>query len=145
MALSDVCKELNNYFPQKKYFGIVTISDGAFSVSGESVPIQTGQYFRIVGSVFNDGIYPYPTTLKDEEPFGGAVWVLKIPQAVVDLSNDIDKWVEKYAGTVESPFQSESFGGYSYSKATTQNGSTATWRSVFKGRLDSYRRMSNLP
>lgn len=145
MALSDVCKELNNYFPMKKYFGIITISDGAFSISEREVEIQDGQYFRIIGSVFNDGIYRYPAALKDEKPFDGAVWVLAIPQSVIYLSDRIDTWIEKYGDAVESPYQSESFGGYSYSKASGSDNSSVSWKSAFKKQLDVYRRMPSIP
>ena len=52
----------------------------------------------------------------DDEEFTGAVWALGIPKAVIQLADDIDAWRAKYESVnsqAMSPFQSESFGGYS--------------------------------
>lgn len=45
--------------------------------------LQEGQYFRVVGSVFNDGLYQYPTKDMIDEIFDGAVWALAVPKAVL--------------------------------------------------------------
>ena len=56
MILTEICAELRNYFevPNGRHFG-------KFEISGGSIApldfLQDGQYFRIVGSVFNDGVY----------------------------------------------------------------------------------------
>lgn len=136
--LSELCKELNNWFCTKKYFGKFTIEDGVLIVP----ELQNGQYFRIVGSVFNDGVYEYPKQgLKDEE-FEGAVWAMAIPEEVIALSEEIDAWRAKYeTAETMSPYQSESFGGYSYTKASGASGGTATWQDVFGSKLNNYRRI----
>lgn len=142
--LSEVCKELNNWFCVKMYFDTFTIEDGTLAVDD----LQDDQYFRIVGSVFNDGVYQYPATGLKDETFEGAVWAMAIPAEVIALSTEIDEWKEKYAGVdsvAMSPFQSESFGGYSYSKASGvgDSGNTAgDWRSVFGSRLDNWRKVA---
>ena len=144
--LTELCKELNNWFVQKIYFDKYTIEDGTLIVP----ELQQGQYFRIVGSVFNDGVYEYPATELTDEVFNGAVWAMAIPQDVIALSSDIDAWKQKYAdvdSSAMSPYQSESFGGYSYSKASNNsedgNGGN-TWQSVFKNRLNQYRKVRAL-
>ena len=79
LILTEVCEYLNNYFWEKKVSGNFTISDGAIDAIG----LKEGQYFRIVGSTFNDGVHVYPAhDLKDEE-FNGSVWAMAVPQAVI--------------------------------------------------------------
>ena len=146
--LTELCKELNNWFDQNRIIGEFKIEDG--ELTGVSDMLQDGQYFRIVGSVFNDGVYQYPAVgLKDEE-FDGAVWAMAVPPSVIALSEEIEDWNEKYGGVdsqAMSPFQSESFGGYSYSKksgASSYDGSNSkanTWQGVFSARLNKYRRI----
>lgn len=141
--LTEICKELNNWFCTKKYFDTYTISDGTIIVP----ELKNEQYFRIVGSTFNDGVYQYPTEGLKNEVFDGAVWAMAIPAEVIALSEEIDAWKAKYAGVdsvAMSPFQSESFGGYSYSKASGagESGNTAgDWRSVFGSRLNNWRKV----
>lgn len=144
MMLNELCKEINNWFVQKIYFDEYTIEDGILIVP----ELQQGQYFRIVGSVFNDGVYQYPATGLNDETFDGAVWAMAIPQEVIALSSEIEEWVNKYAtidSSAMSPYQSESFGGYSYSKASSgdENGGN-TWQSVFRSRLNQWRKVRAL-
>ena len=153
--LEELCHELNNWFDEnpkdgtkRHYFGEFTIENGALDLS--EIGIQTGQYFRIVGSVFNDGVYQYPANGLADEIFDGAVWAMAIPSPVIALADDVDAWQSKY-GSVDSlamsPFQSESFGGYSYSKSNS-NGSTGngsggagTWQDAFANRLNKWRKI----
>lgn len=144
MMLNELCKEINNWFVQKIYFDEYTIEDGILIVP----ELQQGQYFRIVGSVFNDGVYQYPAAGLNDETFDGAVWAMAIPQEVIALSSEIEEWVDKYAkvdSSAMSPYQSESFGGYSYSKASSgdENGGN-TWQSVFRSRLNQWRKVRAL-
>ena len=143
LILTEVCEYLNNYFWEKKISGNFTISDGAIDAIG----LKEGQYFRIVGSTFNDGVHVYPANdLKDEE-FNGSVWAMAVPQAVIAIVSDISEWQTKYGNInseAMSPFTSESFAGYSYSKSGSGNangGSNITWQDVFGGRLNKYRRL----
>lgn len=149
--LDDVCAHLHNWFDRDmpKYYGSITISGGA--LIGFDDKLQNGQYFRIVGSVFNDGVYNYPATdLTDETFENGAVWAMAIPKGLLEIVGDIVAWQAKY-GSVDSaamsPFNSESFGGYSYSKSTggSSDGSITSnsnaWQSVFAARLARYRKI----
>lgn len=144
--LSDVCRYLNNWFDSERLFGEFEIADG--NITGLEDKLQTGQYFRIIESVFNDGIHQYPATDLQDETFTGSVWVLKIPPEVVDISEEIDEWNAKNAtadSAAMSPFQSESFGGYSYTKASGSDGSDGggAWQSVpgFTSRLNGWRKV----
>ena len=137
MDLTNLCAELRNYFETKKRFGTFTISGGSISPSDF---LQDGQYFRIVGSVFNDGVHRHPAHDLTDETFDGAVWAMAVPPAVVEL---LQKIQEFEAATANAPtaYTSESFGGYSYTKATDANGLPVGWRSVFKSELNRWRKL----
>ena len=145
-ALTELCQELKNWFDRKKMFGSFTIENGAIK---EDIGLQSGQYFRIMGSIFNDGVHQEGDILIDEEPFDGAIWLMAIPPEVVDIANDIESWIDKNCdvnGANMSPFASESFGGYSYSKgssaqANASNFSAADWKSAFNSRLNKWRKI----
>ena len=131
MDLTNLCAELRNYFETEKRFGTFTISGGSISPSDF---LQDGQYFRIVGSVFNDGVHRHPAHDLTDETFDGAVWAMAVPPAVIEL---LQKIQEFEAATANAPtaYISESFGGYSYTKATDKNGLPVGWKTVFKNEL----------
>jgi hypothetical protein len=68
---------------------------------------------------------------------------MAVPKDVIDLAKDIEEY-NKSEQAKPSAFTSESFGGYSYSKATDSNGVAVTWKAVFASRLNKYRRISVL-
>ena len=127
-------------FPVKGgiYSGTFTIKDG-----GITLPFLADmQYFRICGSVFNDGLHQYNVLDLVDETFTGTIWALAIPKAVIDLADEIGKWQEKNGEAASSPFSSESFGGYSYSKSTdAETGGAVTWQSAFKQQLSAWRKI----
>ena len=138
--LEQVLMNIRNWFPVKGgiHSGTFTIKDG-----GVTLPfLADGQYFRICGSVFNDGLHKYPATDLVDEEFSGAIWALAIPPAVVDLANEISEWQKKNGEAASGIYQSESFGGYSYSKATDSvSGGAVTWQSAFKKQLSAWRKI----
>ena len=138
--LEQVLMNIRRWFPVEGgiYSGTFTIKDG-----GITLPfLADGQYFRIIGSIFNDGLHQYPAADLVDEEFAGAIWALAIPRAVVDLADEISKWQGKNGEASTSPYQSESFGGYSYSKATdAENGGAVTWQSAFKKQLSAWRKI----
>lgn len=143
LILTEICDYLNNYFWDKKIDGKFTISGGSIDVPA----LKDGQYFRIVGSIFNDGVHIYPATdLKDEE-FTGSIWSMAVPSTVIAIASDVNDWQTKYGNVnseAMSPFNSESFAGYSYSKSGSGNansGSNIGWQDVFGGRLNKYRKL----
>ena len=137
MDLTNLCAELRNYFETEKRFGTFTISGGSISPADF---LQDGQYFRIVGSVFNDGVYRYPKHDLVDETFDGAVWEMAVPPAVVELAAEIEEYNKSDAGKPSS-YISENFGGYGYTKATDENGLPAGWRSVFRSELNKWRKL----
>lgn len=138
--LEKVLMNIRNWFTVEGgiHSGTFSIKDG-----GITLPfLADGQYFRICGSVFNDGLHKYPASDLVDEKFSGAIWALAIPPAVVDLADEIQKWQEKNGEVASSPFSSESFGGYSYSKATdAETGGAVTWQSAFKRQLSAWRKI----
>lgn len=140
--LTELCQELRNWFEREKYFDTFTITGGEIAVPDGS--LQDGQYFRIIGSVFNDGVYQYPTSDLTDEVFQGAIWAMAVPPAVIDLSERIQAWQEKFGDSVSSPYSSESFGGYSYTRAGAGQGSASsspTWQSTFANELNRWRKI----
>ena len=141
--LEQVLQHLNNWF-------LVGIHEGTFTVENGSIALPfllTNQYFRICGSVFNDGLHQYPATDLTDETFTGTVWVLAVPKAVVVLAEDIAAWEEKNGEAVLSPYTSESFGGYSYTKASGGNADKSAgtgWQGAFKGRLNDWRKLKGV-
>ena len=145
--LTELCKEINNWFECAKFFGTFKIEDGA--ITG-TYSLQENQYFRIVGSVFNDGVYKFGDELDlADETFTGAIWAMAVPKEVIALAADIKDWSDKYLGVdsaAMSPFNSESFGGYSYSKSGGSSSSgnvdlSGTWQGAFADRLNQYRKI----
>lgn len=141
--LGDICAELRNYFckDEDKIIGDFSVSNGMLV---PSVDLQEGQCYRIVGSVFNDGVHRSDDVLIDEESFHGGVWKMRVPADVLELARDIEKWLDDNNAIIHSPYMSESFGGYSYTKSSNgqENGVTnVTWQSVFASKLAKYRRI----
>lgn len=131
--LETVLMYLNNWFAVGRYDDTYTIEDG-----GIALPfLVNGQYFRIVGSLFNDGVYQYPAELTDET-FNGSVWALAIPKALLSTVEEITAWQAKNGDS--GPYTSESFGGYSYSKATNSKGLAVGWRDVFAAQLAPWKK-----
>ena len=138
-CLTEICAELRNWFvvPDGVHIQTYTISGGSIAPLDF---LQEGQHFRIVGSVFNDGVYQYPATSLTDEVFEGAVWAMAVPPTLIALSAEIKAYNESDAGK-PSPFTSESFGGYAYTKATDANGAPIGWQKAFASRLAKWRKL----
>ena len=135
--LTELCAELRNYF-------VVDIHEGTFTITGGRLAplnyLKDGQYFRIIGSTFNDGVYQHPSSVLTDEVFDGAVWAMAVPPSVVALADEIKAYNDSDAGKA-SPFTSESFGGYAYTKATDANGAPVGWQKAFASRLRQWRKL----
>lgn len=138
--LEELLMHLNNWFlaPDGVHEGVFTIEEGRISLPF----LKNGQYFRVLGSLFNDGLYLYPAEGLADETFAGTIWALTVPQAVVSLSEEINVWDEKNGAA--GPYTSESFGGYSYTRASNASGNIVGWQDVFKSRLNTYRKIGCL-
>lgn len=145
--LTELCQELRNWFDRghDKWHGTIVISDGQISANDAEIELTPGQHFRIIGSLLNDGVYQYPADDLKDETFSGSVWSMGIPPSVVELANRISEYLEKNRDVIDSPFQSESFGGYSYSKnsGTGSNGmaNPSDWKVHFHDDLNRWRKL----
>ena len=122
MTIYEACQKCHNFFDgsEQKYFGKIVISGGA--LIGFENKLKNGQYFRIVGSTFNDGVYKYPASdLTDETFEKGAVWGMAIPKEFLLDVAAITEYEAKNADAIASPLQSESF--HSYSRTFKTGGS----------------------
>lgn len=148
--LTEICANIKNYFTYEKdkHIGDFAIVNGQITPSFD-IPTD---YIRIVGSHLNDGVHKRGENgfeLADEAEFHGAVWVMSPPKAFLDLAAEIADWQDKNGGVnsqAMSPFNSESFGGYSYSKSggNAAGGSSsggASWQNAYATRLNAYRRI----
>ena len=148
--IDEICAEIKNYFTrdEDRLIGDWTIENGAF------VPpiVFPTAYIRIVGSRLNDGVHKVAEMQLSDEVFHGGIWIMSLPKDFTDLVKEISDWQKEYGGydsVVMSPYQSESFGGYSYSKSsggTSANGgqSAPSWKDAFAARLKRYRRIREL-
>ena len=139
--LEEILAHIKNWFIADWRFDHYVISGGKIDLPF----VAAGQYFRVVGSVFNDGVYKYADDLKlTDEEFDGEIWALAIPPALLKLTQEIEEWQVKNGTAAASPFVSESFGGYSYSKATSitgKSGGIVSWITAFSGRLNKWRKI----
>lgn len=142
--IEQICAFIHNFFVADVIYGTFTISDGSITVPG----LVTGQYFRICGSRFNDGVYQYGMAELTDETFDGVIWDMRPPKSFLSLVAEIEAWNEKYGDAVSGPYQSESFGGYSYTLKSGTNASggqdsnAGSWQGVFRSALNQYRKLA---
>lgn len=140
--LTEICQYLRNFFKRDIFIGTFTITDGILTCSGSTLPLVNGQYYRIVGSILNDGVHLNGDETLMDETFDGAVWSMAIPPDFLTLVSEIEDWCDKNADAINSPFTSESFGGYSYTLRSSGNANTgATWQTQFAARLAPWRKI----
>lgn len=132
--LDVVCREIRNYFVKSVHKGSFTVENGTMQLPF----LVEGQYFRVEGSVLNDGIYQYPATSLQDEAFSGTIVAMAIPPAFLNL---VDKIKDFEAKNNCSPYTSESWGGYSYTKATDSNGQAVGWKTAFAKELNAWRKI----
>lgn len=153
--MTSLCREVRNYFVRSDSDRI----SGRFSVSGgivtrldqDGFAPADGQYFRIVGSLYNDGVWQNGSQFSDgmtDEVFDGQVWLMAPPKDFTDLADEIEQWIERFGDAALSPYAAESFGGYSYTlRGTSRRNESArdhedaSWQTAFKRQLSAYRRI----
>lgn len=170
-TIEAMCAECHNYHETDRVRGHYVIKNGDISLPF----LCENQFFRIVGSKFNDGVYIYSYnaliirsqtwqevfdgnenwgTLIDkdikwrdlvehelvDEEFDGEVWPMNMPRAFLSLSKEISTYIESGADKV-SGYTSESFGGYSYSKSSSESNA---WENAFASKLKRWRKLVNI-
>lgn len=143
--LEEILKEIYGVRPYNWPIVSGGIHIGTFEVKDGGIELPFllhGQYFRVVGSVLNDGVYQYPTAEMADEAFCGAVWALAIPKGVISLAEEITAWEAKNGAMAAGIFQSESKADYSYTKATDAvTGGAVTWKAAFRAKLNLWRKI----
>lgn len=121
MDISNYCADCKNYFLKNGsadvHAGIYTIENGVISNTDFLIDKQ---FFAIKGSKLNDGVYyntPEGCGMLLDETFKGAIWDMSVPPAFLEFCESAEAYKAKYneLGLSFTGFQSESFGGYSYS------------------------------
>lgn len=145
MTITDFCDEINNYFVSDRKFGTFTITNGA--LTGADDFLRENQYFRIVNSAFNDGVYKYPITDLTNETFDGAIWAMAVPPAALALLEKMQEWDSLYGNNAANytPYASETMHHYSRSFAISTNSKgelvRPTWQAVFRTELNRWRKI----
>ena len=143
--MEEILRYLNNYFFRFKEVGKFTIKDNKIiGIKGEYIK---GQYLLIENSIMNDGVVKIINVVDGDitleksfnEEFKGIIYSLAIPQSLISLVDEINLWKSENKKT---NIVSESFEGYSYSRANT-NGQVATWKDVFSEELREYRKITD--
>lgn len=148
-TVADVMRQCNNYFETGYRATNYSISGGVLSPSDA---LRPGMWIYISGSFFWDGVWRVGEGWSVDEgwkldgagdgmpddTFYGRVYFLAPPHEFLALCEEITAYAEKAA---VSPYQSESFGEYSYTKAQGKNGGILGWQEAFADRLRPYRRM----
>lgn len=148
--LTEICAYLRNHFDRNSRGELlpswteeITISGG--ELVGFTDRLLPGQFYRVIDSVLNDGVYRFGTDVLADETFSGTVQSMAVPPEIVSLDGEIASWIENNAEALNSPYQSESFGGYSYSLKTASGNSGAsaglTWQTQFAARLAPWRKI----
>lgn len=110
VSLYELLVYLRNFFPGLHWqFTGEEITGNRIVIPG----LETGDYYLIEGSRRNNGIHVYGDADLRNETYTGIVTEICVPPEVLTILEEINTWQEKNAEAVQSPYQSESFGGYS--------------------------------
>lgn len=145
--LEQVLYHLHNWFGRASISATgCTIADGALPASIASSMVG-GAWYRIEGSLLNDGLHKHPADDLQDETFDGTITMLAIPKALLLVVEDIGAWQTANGETVDGPYASESFGGYSYTlrsdgSSGAGGGGLSGWRLAFRDRLNPWRKIA---
>ena len=143
VTVGQIMRMINNFFETGYRETDYAITGGALSPDDL---LRPGMWIAITGSCFHDGVYQLgggnvltgaPAGAVDEE-FHGRVWFLRPPSGFLELCKNIAEFDEK---TPVGGYRSESFGSYSYTRQTAEDGSAIDWTGVYAGQLAPNRRM----
>lgn len=145
--LERVLAYLSNWFKADEARGRFVVEGGSITVPDGF--LQNGQRFRVLGSVFNDGLWEYPASGMSDEAFTGQVWALAVPADLLKLVSEIERWqadFEAYCDAVsnaDAAYKSESFGGYTYTKddVPSKAEQAAMWQKAYGPMLRRWRKL----
>lgn len=148
--LEQVLWHIHNWFEREQIpVSTCCIDDGSLPTSITDQMLD-GQWYRIEGSYLNDGLHQNPDTELSDETFDGTITLLAIPKPLLAVAEEISDWVALNRTAAQqaaaSPYQSESFDGYSYSirsdlTANSGSGGLTGWQAAFASQLNPWRKM----
>ena len=143
-TLTELCQEMRNWFDRARYIGHITIDEsGDVFCNSVKVGLLEGQYYRVIGSVFSDGVHIYPDSDTRAESFDGAVWAMAVPPDFLALVQEIEDWNTNARPKMLGPYSSEnlSSSGYSYQRQSAEDMAKADYKTVFGARLNKWRKL----
>lgn len=148
--IGEICAELHNYFLRDYSNPDQFLHSGDFVIANgqiQSLPfLKEGQYYRIVGSTFNDGVHKYGDALGTltDETFNGTIWEMFVDKDFLALVKEISDWCTANEAALSSPYASESYVAYSRTLKSGAGGAidggVYGWQTQFANRLKKYRR-----
>lgn len=148
--LEQILWHIHNWFEREQIpVSTCRIDDGSLPTSITDQMLD-GQWYRIEGSYLNDGLHQNPDTELSDETFSGTITLLAIPKPLLAVAEEISDWVALNRTAAQqaaaSPYQSESFDGYSYSirsdlTANSGSGGLTGWQAAFASQLNPWRKM----
>lgn len=142
MNITRICAWLKNHFLYKKYEGTFTLVSGIAPLDS----LLDGQYFVIVNSVLNNGVFQNTAESLAKlrpETFTGRIWSMSVPVDFEELIADSNAFEEKVQelGVADKGFSSESFGGYSYSLPSSAPAYLTEWAKRLDRGFSIYRKI----
>lgn len=144
VSVGSLMRAVHNFFETGYRATTYTVRGGVISPADVFTP---GMYIAVTrDSVFYSGVWRMgdggklegiPEGLPDET-FFGRVYMLHPPADFLDLHGRIAEFEQK---TPNGGYQSESFGEYSYTRASGKSGGVLGWQEAFADDLRPYRRM----
>lgn len=122
--LTEICAYLHNFFDYERHYGDISIIGGLLFCDGKEIALDEGQYFALFRKRNLLGVFKQGDTIPDKT-FDGSIWLMDVPKAITDANTWAETWKANNmaAGSdANSVYQSESFGGYSYSKGNNSKG-----------------------
>jgi len=158
-VLEQVLGHIHNWFGRESFQVSGCEVTGGRLPASVSSRIPLGAWYRVEGSYLNDGLHlrldEFPEGESEglvDETFDGTVTVLAVPRPLLRVAGQVADWMsanaEARSKAMSSPYQSESFGGYSYSMRDLGDGSSGYtgglngWEAAFASDLNQWRRVS---
>lgn len=135
--LTEICRHIKNFFLQQSYEGEFEIKSGVISPSDFLLP---GDCYLIEGSQKNDGVHVNPSARLSDECFEGRITKMNPPTEFLDICKEIERYVSEQKQD-SAQYLKESFGGYSYTRFSSKDGTAIPWQSAFRSRLNAWRKM----
>ena len=143
--LEKVLYHLHNWFERD------VVSIRGASISGGTPPdeivaaVPRGAFYRIQGTLLNDGLHLRGEESLSDETSDMTVTVVAVPRALLSLVDEIDAWQAANGKAADGPYSQESFGGYKYTlKGFSTYGAPNAidgWRLAFRDQLNPWRKM----